>query len=130
MSDHLNPSLQPMKTFTLFAGSLLPVGYLLVAASVYAAQDDGANWPQWRGPLATGAAPEASPPLEWSETKNVKWRAAIPGEGASTPAEYERWRKATDLVDDEWMKEAGNKGANGKALYDDAVSLLKKYGSL
>jgi TRAP-type C4-dicarboxylate transport system substrate-binding protein len=47
-----------------------------------------------------------------------------------SPAEYERWRKATDLVDDEWMKEAGNKGANGKALYDEAVILLKRYGSL
>jgi hypothetical protein len=33
-------------------------------------------------------------------------------------------------VDDEWMKEAGNKGANGKALYDEAVMLLKRYGSL
>jgi len=29
------------------------------------------NWPQWRGPLANGVAPEADPPLEWSETKNV-----------------------------------------------------------
>jgi TRAP-type C4-dicarboxylate transport system substrate-binding protein len=47
-----------------------------------------------------------------------------------SPAEYDRWRKATDQVDDEWMKEAGNKGANGKALYDEAVMLLKRYGSL
>ena len=47
-----------------------------------------------------------------------------------TPAEYERWRKATDAVDDEWMKEAGAKGANGKALYDEAIKLLKRYGSL
>ena len=46
-----------------------------------------------------------------------------------TPAEYARWKKAADLVDDAWMKEAAAKGANGKALYDDAVTLLKKYGS-
>ncbi len=44
-----------------------------------------------------------------------------------TPAEYARWKKATDLVDDAWMKEAAAKGANGKALYDEAVTLLKKY---
>ncbi|MDK9702131.1 MAG: TRAP transporter substrate-binding protein [Sulfuritalea sp.] len=44
-----------------------------------------------------------------------------------TPEEYARWKKATDLVDDAWMKEAAAKGANGKALYDEAVSLLKKY---
>ncbi|RLJ65234.1 TRAP transporter substrate-binding protein [Sulfurisoma sediminicola] len=47
-----------------------------------------------------------------------------------SPAEYERWRKATDQVDDEWMKDVNAKGGNGKALYDEAVSLLKKYGSL
>ena len=46
-----------------------------------------------------------------------------------TPAEYARWKKATDLVDDAWMKEAAAKGANGKVLYDEAVTLLKKYGS-
>ena len=47
-----------------------------------------------------------------------------------TPAEYARWKKATDLVDEAWIKEAAAKGANGKALYDEAVSLLKKHGSM
>jgi outer membrane protein assembly factor BamB len=42
-------------------------------------------WPQWRGPLATGEAPNADPPLTWSETNNVKWKTIIPGEGDSTP---------------------------------------------
>src|SRR5688572_20405327 len=27
------------------------------------------NWPQWRGPLANGAAPTAEPPLTWGEGK-------------------------------------------------------------
>lgn len=43
------------------------------------------NWPEWRGPMASGYAPEAEPPLEWSETKNVKWKVPIPGSGTSTP---------------------------------------------
>jgi outer membrane protein assembly factor BamB len=43
------------------------------------------NWPQWRGPLARGVAPKATPPLEWSETKNVRWKIAVPGAGTSTP---------------------------------------------
>jgi outer membrane protein assembly factor BamB len=49
--------------------------------------DSGADrfWPQWRGPLATGVAPLADPPLTWSETNNVKWKTPIPGEGDSTP---------------------------------------------
>ena len=44
-----------------------------------------ADWPQWRGPLANGLAPGAKPPVEWSETKNVKWKVRIPGSGTSTP---------------------------------------------
>jgi len=43
------------------------------------------NWPQWRGPEATGAALKGNPPTEWSETKNVKWKIAIPGKGHATP---------------------------------------------
>ena len=42
-------------------------------------------WPQWRGPLASGVAPHADPPLEWSETENVRWKVEIPGSGRSTP---------------------------------------------
>ena len=43
------------------------------------------SWSSWRGPLGTGAAPGAHPPLEWSETKNVRWKTALPGTGHSTP---------------------------------------------
>lgn len=43
------------------------------------------QWGMWRGPLATGAAPHADPPTEWSEDKNVRWKAALPGLGHSTP---------------------------------------------
>ena len=43
------------------------------------------QWPQWRGPLGTGVASHADPPVEWSETKNVRWKLALPGKGHSTP---------------------------------------------
>lgn len=42
-------------------------------------------WPQWRGPLANGVAPHANPPMEWSETKNIRWKIDIPGRGHATP---------------------------------------------
>src|SRR5438552_870617 len=42
-------------------------------------------WPQWRGPLGTGVAPNAQPPVEWSETRNLRWKTALPGKGHSTP---------------------------------------------
>lgn len=43
------------------------------------------NWPQWRGPLQTGEAPTATPPVEWSNSDHVAWKAKIPGRGHSTP---------------------------------------------
>ena len=38
-------------------------------------------WPQWRGPHATGVSKTADPPVEWSETKNIRWKAEIPCSG-------------------------------------------------
>lgn len=42
-------------------------------------------------------------------------------------SEYDRWARATQLVDDEWVKEVSAKGYNGRTLLDDAKALLKKY---
>ncbi|MCM2359506.1 MAG: TRAP transporter substrate-binding protein [Geobacteraceae bacterium] len=44
-----------------------------------------------------------------------------------TDAEYQRWVKACERVDDEWIKEVDAKGGNGRALLNDAKALLKKY---
>ena len=43
------------------------------------------NWPQWRGTDASGISSETGLPTEWSETKNVRWKAPIPGRGHSSP---------------------------------------------
>jgi outer membrane protein assembly factor BamB len=43
------------------------------------------DWPQWRGPLGTGVAPAANPPVTWSDNKNIRWKTALPGKGHSTP---------------------------------------------
>src|SRR5436190_1106077 len=56
------------------------------AMTAYAAD----NWPQWRGPLQTGAAPGANPPVRWSETENVKWKVRIAGDGTATPVIWEK----------------------------------------
>jgi outer membrane protein assembly factor BamB len=67
--------------FTAAAAILWPL-----AAS--AADQDAsalANWAQWRGPLANGTAPSATPPLTWSETEHVRWKTPVPGRGSATP---------------------------------------------
>ena len=60
---------------------------LLTAAAIAgpAPNDADKNWPQWRGPHATGAATSGSPPVEWSEDQNLHWKVAIPGKGSSSP---------------------------------------------
>ena len=50
-----------------------------------ASQTGSQAWPAWRGPLGTGEAPAAKPPTEWSETKNIKWKVGLPGQGKSSP---------------------------------------------
>ncbi|MFO1002958.1 MAG: PQQ-binding-like beta-propeller repeat protein [Planctomycetaceae bacterium] len=47
------------------------------------------NWGHWRGPSGNGVAPDAVPPTEWSSTKNVKWKVALPGRGSSSPVIWE-----------------------------------------
>ncbi len=42
-------------------------------------------WPRFRGPDGAGAAPDASIPLHWSATENLKWRLDLPGPGSSSP---------------------------------------------
>ncbi len=45
----------------------------------------GADWLQFRGTSATSVSEEARPPLRWSESENVAWKAALPGRGPSSP---------------------------------------------
>src|SRR5947207_13209658 len=74
----------PMRLITLSSCVLLLLS-LQDGASANSASDAKEFWPQWRGPLATGEAPLADPPLTWSETDHIKWKVKIPGAGDSTP---------------------------------------------
>ena len=45
-----------------------------------------ANWTRFRGENGSGVAADSTPtPTEWSETKNLKWSAPLPGPGKSSP---------------------------------------------
>jgi outer membrane protein assembly factor BamB len=70
-----------MKTKSAVSALLL---LLLVHRSAFA-DSFADNWHQWRGPDATGVSRTADPPVAWSEDKNIKWKAAIDGQGTSTP---------------------------------------------
>ena len=47
------------------------------------------NWSHWRGPSGNGSSSDAKPPVEWSATKNVKWKVLIPGRGSGSPVIWE-----------------------------------------
>lgn len=44
-----------------------------------------ADWPQFKGPNASGVSDEANLPTEWAKDKGVKWKAALPARGVSSP---------------------------------------------
>ncbi|MDJ0838854.1 MAG: PQQ-binding-like beta-propeller repeat protein [Acidobacteriota bacterium] len=62
--------------------SILGLIFLICSSAISLAGD---HWPQWRGPLNTGVAPDADPPVHWDENRNIRWKLPIPGRGLSTP---------------------------------------------
>ncbi|MFC1553373.1 PQQ-binding-like beta-propeller repeat protein [candidate division KSB1 bacterium] len=81
---------------------------ILVNVSFVSAQ----NWPQWRGPLMTGAAPEGNPPVEWSEQKNIRWKIPLPGNGYATPAIWGNDIFLTAGI----SSETGSSGSRGRGM--------------
>jgi outer membrane protein assembly factor BamB len=53
---------------------------LLLTAALHAA-----DWPHWRGPGASGIAPDEVLPIAWSATENIAWKTPLAGAGVSTP---------------------------------------------
>lgn len=44
------------------------------------------DWPWWRGPNLNGISSDSSVPTSWTKDENVRWTAAVPGRGHSSPA--------------------------------------------
>ena len=61
-------------------GGICLVAYALIQASIA-----DVDWPQFRGPTGDGLAAGATPPVHWGETENIRWKAALPGRGRSSP---------------------------------------------
>ena len=62
-------------------GILLPIVALVLHASDARAQD----WPQFRGPTGQGDSAARGLPVEWSDSRNIAWKTAVPGRGWSSP---------------------------------------------
>ncbi len=69
---------------------ILTLAVLLLGSSASRTQvgstpEKSGDWPWWRGPNRNGVADNQPIVLEWSETKNVVWKAPVPGRGHSSP---------------------------------------------
>jgi outer membrane protein assembly factor BamB len=53
---------------------------MMLASAVHAN-----DWPQWRGPNFNGSVEATNLPTDWGTSKNVVWRAELPGTAAATP---------------------------------------------
>ena len=75
----------------LLAWNVLATAVQMPQAAAAAAPPER-YWPQWRGPHMHGRVRTATPPLEWSETKNIRWKVEIPGRGSASPDRLGRSR--------------------------------------
>jgi outer membrane protein assembly factor BamB len=113
---------------------IIPLLCLFFATSVIAQTVNEApgNWQTWRGPLSNGIAPNSNPPVSWSETSNIKWRAEVPGKGFSTPIIWDNYVFVTTAIPKEGAPDstimpyifkviALNK-ADGKVLWERTVA--------
>ncbi|HBH52015.1 MAG TPA: serine/threonine protein kinase [Planctomycetaceae bacterium] len=64
----------------LTAGSLLAAGGFPATSRLLAEE-----WPAFRGPRGDGTSTESRAPLNWSSTKNIRWKAPLPGPGNGSP---------------------------------------------
>lgn len=96
--------------------SLVPTVLLLSPAP--AAAD---AWPGWRGPAGDGvAAAGSNPPLEWSESKNVRFKVELPGLGLSTPIVWGEQIFVTSAV------AAGGDGATSRPKHQFLVAAYSR----
>jgi len=79
----MNFLLKPVRTWALGLAVLL--GSVGSAGVLAQAETDASNWHQWRGPENDGTSKNATPPLTWSESENLAWKVAIPGQGTACP---------------------------------------------
>ena len=79
--------------------------------------NSGVETSGWLGKTQQGNDPKGRATAEARKTPILTFSAA----------DYEAFRKASDQVDDEWIKEITGKGFNGKQLFDGAKTLIQKY---
>lgn len=87
-----------MPRFQVFSVSVSVVGLSLATAVMLMASHGclsaadsptrDSDWPAFRGAGGMGVSSARNLPLEWSNDKNIAWKAPLPGAGASSPVVF------------------------------------------
>jgi len=72
-----SPKGSHMRANIVIVGGLWAFGFLSIASAE--------NWSQFRGAGGKGVSDGKSSPIEWTASRNVLWKAKIPGSGWSSP---------------------------------------------
>lgn len=69
-----------------FRASLFGLSLSVASATSISNRADAFDWNRFRGPNGSGISDDKEKaPVEWSESKNLKWKIPLPGSGVSSP---------------------------------------------
>ncbi|MFZ4767696.1 MAG: PQQ-binding-like beta-propeller repeat protein [Roseimicrobium sp.] len=108
---------------------------LLLAFFAYPLPTSAENWPEFRGPTAQGHSSALGLPTGWSPTKNVLWKAPLPGRAWSSPivigdliylTNAVGAKDSTDPHDTFSLRVLALNAADGKVLWDTEVFRIEQ----
>ncbi|HEY3139367.1 MAG TPA: PQQ-binding-like beta-propeller repeat protein [Blastocatellia bacterium] len=111
---------------------ILTACLLAIAGFTHSAAEGApkSNWSGWRGPEGNGVSPETNLPVEWSGTKNIKWKTPIPGRGHSSPVVWENRVFLTTDLEGETVpgaKAVEHKGDGKPFKHPDSIGADRKH---
>jgi outer membrane protein assembly factor BamB len=105
--------------------------FFSTSAATIQAQDKSVfnnNWPEWRGFNNTGAVSEGNTPVEFSETKNIKWKTEIPGKGHATPIIWgNQVIVQTSVATDKKPEKTGSTGTAASAMAPNQTEFVHQF---
>ncbi|MBW6537527.1 MAG: PQQ-binding-like beta-propeller repeat protein [Mariniphaga sp.] len=106
----------------------LSVLLIISCNSVFSQKKSPDNWTHWRGQMHTGAAIKGNPPVEFSETKNLKWKTDIPGKGHATPVVWgDKIIVQTAVATGEISPEAPENAGEGSRMAPNQTNLIHEF---
>ena len=83
VTSHMHP--KPVLLFATILLSVFPFAEKLIGRKAFATEPEKYLWNQFRGPTADGKSHSLNLPVQWSETRNIRWKTSIPGRAWSSP---------------------------------------------